>query len=178
MTDLLMARIHELLSLNESLLQKAHRIYIEKRWETDAYGMEAINNDQHYANFKREQHQSIWAYRTTPVNEAKLNRLLDIRFERIRRAMENVEDEGAFGTVLNIAYLLPENLHSDLRRNVVNDRVPMSLPLNSGVERHALLLSLVDSIANSTTVRDDEREILTRLYHRLKGEEAHLYEKA
>lgn len=178
MTDQLMARIHELLSLNESLLEKAHRIYIEKRWKTDAYGMEAINNDQHYANFKRDQHQNISAYRTIAVDEAKLNRLLDIRFKRIHRAMENVEDEGAFGTVLNIAYLLPENLHSDLRRNVVNDSVPINLPLNSEVERNALLLSLIDSITNSRTVRDDEREILTRVYHRLKGDEASLYKEA
>lgn len=176
MTDQLLARIEQLLSLNESLLESAHQKFVENGWESDDFGMSAINNEQHYANFKREQYRNILNCRTLPLNEEKLNRLFDIRFKRIERAFENIGDEGAFGTILNIAYLLPESIYRDLERNAVKDAVPMNLTLNSEIERNALLLSLMDSISNSRTIRDDERELLTRMVHRLKGDEAHLYE--
>lgn len=176
MTDQLMARIEQLLSLNESLLEEAHRLLVANGWDSEDYGINAVTNEQHYANFKRAQYRNILDYRTIPVNEDKLNGLLDIRFRRIQRAFENIADEGAFGTVLNIAYLLPESIASDLRRNEIKEAVPMNLPLNSEFERNALLLSLMDSISNSTAIREDERELLTRMVHRLKGEESHLYE--
>lgn len=175
MTDQLMARIEQLLSLNESLLESAHQKFVVNGWELDNYGMSAINNEQHYANHKREMYRNILDYRSIPVKEEKVNRLLDIRFKRIQRAFDNL-NEGAFGTILNIAYLLPENICRDLERNVVKDAIPMNLPLHSEVERNALLLALIDSITNSTTIRDDERELLTRMNHRLKGDEEHLYE--
>lgn len=178
MSDQLMARIEELLSFNESLLESAHQKFVENGWESDDYGMTAINNEQHYANFKREQYRYILDYRTVPVNEEKLHRLFDIRFKRIQRSFDNLNDEGAFGTILNIAYLLPESIYRDLERNVVKDAAPMNLTLNSELERNVLLLSLMDSVTNSATIRDDERELLTRMVHRLKGDEANLYEEA
>lgn len=178
MSDQLMARIEQLLSLNESLLEAAHRKHTEDGWQTEVYGLSAIDNEQHYADHKREKYRNILDYRALPVNEEKLNRLLDIRFKRIQRAFDNLDDEGAFGTILNIAYLLPESICRDLERNAVKDAIPLNLLLNSEVERNVLLLALMDSITNSPTIRDDERELLTRMYHRLKGDEAHLYEEA
>lgn len=178
MSDQLMARIEALLSLNESLLKEAYRKREENGWKTDAFGLDAINNDADYANYKRKKYFEIVGYRTVTVNEAKMNGLIDIRCKRINRAFDHIGDEGNFGTILNIAYLLYENLERDLDRNRIKDDKCSTLVLQSEKERNALSLALIDSITNSTTLMDGERELLTRLYHRMKGDEGLLEEEA
>lgn len=45
------------------------------------------------------------------------------------------------------------------------------LSFDSKLEKETLLLCLMDSIVNSTTLMDAEKEIITHIYHRIKSDE-------